>query len=153
MIDTTVELKCDLCDGGGVSHLYRTPVFRINDRQGYEVVPVPSRWMACEGCHPLIKELRNDELLERVFKAREQVGENAGAAGSTALPLRESGARFPTAPVRRHCDMRDTTLAGEGITCTACDREIPEGGTALVHWDKNGTPVGVCNKTCAGVWG
>ena len=69
------ELTCDLCGGTGVSHLYRTPVFRINDRQGYEVVPVPSRWMICEGCHPLIKELRNDELLERVFKAREQVGE------------------------------------------------------------------------------
>jgi hypothetical protein len=49
--------------------------------------------------------------------------------------------------------LRDTTTyAGEGITCSHCAREIPEGGTALVHWAKNGTPVVVCNKKCAGEW-
>jgi hypothetical protein len=67
-----LELTCDLCQvGGSVSYLYKTPVFRINDRAGYEVISVPSRWMICRHCHPLIRELRFDELLERVFKQRE----------------------------------------------------------------------------------
>jgi hypothetical protein len=55
MLEVELELTCDLCQvGSSVSHLYRTPVFRINDRRGWEVVSVPSRWMICKHCHPLI---------------------------------------------------------------------------------------------------
>jgi hypothetical protein len=35
-------------------------------------------------------------------------------------------------------------FAGDGVTCYACDKEIPEGYPALIHWDKDGVPIVVC---------